>query len=134
MAEELPAAQRRALRRITAQLAELGPALPGSLIERRTRCGRVGCGCMADPPQLHGPYLQWTRKQDGKTVTRLLSPDQADRYRPWLEAARRLRELVRDLEALSVHAAEASEGWTAPQRHPPEAAKPAPGKGPRRPR
>ena len=41
-----------------------GPVLPGSLIERTMRCGKANCHCHAEPPELHGPYLQWsyTRK------------------------------------------------------------------------
>lgn len=31
--------------RIVAEIAELGPPLPGSLVERRTRCGTEGCRC-----------------------------------------------------------------------------------------
>lgn len=56
------AAAKRDSRRaaITAQIAALGLPLPGSLVERRTRCGNTGCRCHADPPQLHGPYLTWT--------------------------------------------------------------------------
>ena len=67
--------------------------------------------CKADPPQLHGPYYQWTRKVDGKTVTRWLSPDQLARYQPWFRTARRLRELITELEALSLRIAERAEGW-----------------------
>lgn len=37
--------------------------------------GTPGCRCKADPPQLHGPYWQWTRKVAGKTVT--LPPPQS---------------------------------------------------------
>ncbi len=87
---------------LTAQIAALGLPLPGSLVERRTRCGNPGCRCHADPPELHGPYLTWTRKVDNKTVTRTLSPDQADRIRPLLANARRLRELVTELEGLAL--------------------------------
>lgn len=83
---------------ITAQIVALGLPLPGSLVERSTACGNPGCRCHADPPQLHGPYLSWTGKVDGKTVTRTLHPDQADRLRPPLDNARRLRELVSDLK------------------------------------
>jgi hypothetical protein len=92
----------RRQREIGAQIAALGLPLPGSLVERRTRCGNPGCRCHADPPQLHGPYLTWTRKVDNKTVTRTLSPEQADRLRPLLDNARRLRELVSELETLAV--------------------------------
>jgi len=42
-----------------------------------------------------------TRKVDGKTVTKLLTPEQLARYQPWLDNARRLRELVSELETLT---------------------------------
>jgi len=88
--------------KISAEIAALGLPLPGSLVERRTRCGNRGCRCHADPPQLHGPYLTWTRKVDNKTVTKTLNPEQAERFRPLIDNARRLRELVAELEALAV--------------------------------
>lgn len=87
---------------ITAEIAALGPPLPGSLVERRTRCGNAGCRCHADPPQLHGPYLTWTRKVDNKTVTRTLDTIQAEALRPLLDNSRRLRELIAELEALAL--------------------------------
>ena len=65
-----PAQQARA-KAIAAETAALGFALPGTLADRMTRCGRPNCGCHADPPRLHGPYHQWTRKKDGKTATRI---------------------------------------------------------------
>ncbi len=88
--------------KITAEIAALGPPLPGSLVARQTRCGNPGCRCHADPPQLHGPYLSWTRKVANKTVTRTLAPDQADRLQPLIDNARRLRELTTELEILAL--------------------------------
>jgi hypothetical protein len=93
--------------RIAAELASLGLALPGTLIERRVRCGKPGCRCHADPPVLHGPYWQWTRKTGGKTVTRLVADDQLDDYRQWLDNHRRLRALVAELEDLTLAIADA---------------------------
>lgn len=87
---------------IAAEIAALGPPLPGSLVERRTRCGNKGCRCHADPPQLHGPYLSWTRKVDNRTVTRTLTAGQADLYRQGIDNARRLRRLVAELESLAI--------------------------------
>jgi hypothetical protein len=87
---------------IAAAITALGPPLPGSLVERRTTCGNQGCRCHADPPQLHGPYLTWTRKVDNKTVTRTLDTAQADAIRPLLDNARRLRELTSELESLTL--------------------------------
>jgi hypothetical protein len=93
---------------IAAELASLGLALPGTLIQRNVRCGRANCRCHADPPVLHGPYWQWTRKAGGKTITRLVPDDQLDDYRQWLDNHRRLRALVAELEALTLAIADAA--------------------------
>jgi hypothetical protein len=98
---------------IAARLADAGFALPGSLIERTTRCGKARCACKADPPRLHGPYHQWTRKVDGKTTTINLSDEQFERYGPWLTEAQRLRRLLNDLEQLSLRLASRDENWGA---------------------
>ncbi len=97
-----PATLERRRTKIAAEIAALGLPLPGSLVERRTRCGNTGCRCHADPPQLHGPYWTWTRKVDNKTVTRTLDTAQADALRPLLDNSRRLRELTTELETLGL--------------------------------
>lgn len=91
--------QRR--RQILDEIATLGPTLPGSLVHRSSRCGNPGCRCRAQPPHLHGPYWAWTRTVNGKTATRSLTTEQADRYRPWFDNAVRLRELVTELKTLT---------------------------------
>jgi hypothetical protein len=102
---------RRRLGEILTELAALDFCLPGSVAERRIRCPRSGCHCHAHPPQLHGPYIAWTRKVNQKTVTRNLTADQAKRYRPWFENNRRLRQLTSELHALSLKAAAEAERW-----------------------
>ena len=82
-----------------AAIAATGMVLPGSITERRTRCGRRNCGCHADPPRLHGPYWQWTRKVAAKTVCRWLSTDQHDDYQAWIDNDRRLPGKARRLAA-----------------------------------
>lgn len=97
-------------RRIATELAAIarsGLVLPGSILERRTRCGRSNCACHADPPRRHGPYFQWTRKVANKTVGRWLSAEQRDDYQLWVDNHRRARELLARLEALGVAAMEA---------------------------
>ena len=59
---------------IQTALGQIGFALPGTITIRRARCGKPRCACAAEPPALHGPYIQWTRTVHGKTVTRLLTP------------------------------------------------------------
>ncbi len=97
-----PAALERRRAEITAEIAALGLPLPGSLVQRSTRCGNTGCRCHADPAQLHGPYLTWTRKVENKTVTRTLNPQQAEQLQPLLDNSRRLRELTTELETLAL--------------------------------
>ena len=41
--------------KITAQIAALGLPLPGSLVERRTRCGNAGCHCHGTRRSCTGP-------------------------------------------------------------------------------
>ncbi|MGO8956485.1 MAG: DUF6788 family protein [Streptosporangiaceae bacterium] len=104
-------AQQARAERIAAQLAAIGFVLPGTLTERHVRCGKPNCRCHADPPVLHGPYHQWTRKVAGKTVTRLLSDDQLADYQDWFDNQRRLRALLAELEALSLAIADADPRW-----------------------
>ena len=109
-----PAQQARAeaiAAEITARLAGLAFALPGTLADRMTRCGHPGCRCRADPPRLHGPYRQWTRKKNGKTATKILTDDQAADYAPWFGNHRRIRDLLAEHEALSLEIAEADPRW-----------------------
>ena len=55
-------------------LADIGFVRSGSVAPRYNYCGKANCRCHGDPPEPHGPYLQWTAKVDGKTVNRRLSP------------------------------------------------------------
>lgn len=105
------AATRQAL---AAAMAEIDGVLPGSVVVRHMRCGKSGCACRADPPALHGPYIQWTRSEGGKTVTRFLSEEQLARYQPWFDNARRLKDLTAKLQIASVHAFEQTEGSAKP--------------------
>ena len=110
----LSAEQRHELARIAGELSSLarsGPALPGSIAERLTRCGRANCACHGDPPRRHGPYFQWTRKVAAKTVGRWLTPEQATDYRRWVDNDRKLRDLVGRLEAIGLEAVEADPRW-----------------------
>jgi hypothetical protein len=99
-----PIGKRHAARqaRIAAELGQAGFALPGTVLVRTMTCGKANCRCHGDPPRLHGPYFQWTRKINQKTVTRNLTEEQWQRYEEWFENAKRLRELLADLENLSL--------------------------------
>lgn len=112
--KQINAERRAAQRRIARALAQVDFALPGSVSVRHYRCGKQNCACHADPPSLHGPSIQWTRKINAKTVNRVLTAEQWEDYRPWFEAARALRALVSELEALSLEIFEEDDRWRRP--------------------
>ena len=93
-------------RALAIELAEIGFISPGSLVVRETSCGKPGCRCQADPPQRHGPYHQWSRAVNGKTLSRRLNPAQADLYRSWIANRKHLEAIVTDMEKLSARAGE----------------------------
>jgi hypothetical protein len=91
--------------RIKAALTEIGIILRGSVTERYMPCGRAGCRCQANPPSLHGPYVQWTTKADGKTKTVRLSPEEVPLYREWIANGRKLDQIIRAWEQTGLAAA-----------------------------
>lgn len=98
----LTATERRDLEAIRAELARIGLVLPGSLTVRSYRCGKANCACHAEPPRLHGPYNQWTRRAANKTVHVNVSPERLDDYQQLLWGHRRLKVLIDALEELSL--------------------------------
>jgi hypothetical protein len=97
---------RQRYQQLTDQIHQLGFIATGSLTERFTVCTAAGCRCHADPPQRHGPYLQYTRKVAGKTVTIRLTPQQAEHYREQIANRRRLDELIAAMHDISSRARE----------------------------
>jgi hypothetical protein len=85
-------------------LSRVGYFRRGTLLERFMPCGKPGCACQASPPRLHGPYYQWTRKVDGKTVTVRLTREQADLLADWIATGRELDRIIAQMERLSLRA------------------------------
>jgi hypothetical protein len=101
-------AQQAARDKIAAELAAVGFALPGTLTVRAYACGKPNCRCHADPPRLHGPYAEWTRKIDGKTVTRRLTEAELTAWQPLFDNAKKIRELLAELQNLTLGIIETS--------------------------
>jgi hypothetical protein len=101
-------AHRSQIRQLAGELADQADFIcSGSLVLRHMRCGRPTCRCHADPPQLHGPYWQWSyRPTGGKTVSRQVGQPQADLYREWIANRRRLIAIIDEMEEVSRQAAE----------------------------
>jgi hypothetical protein len=105
-------ADARRLRTYQARLQQLASLLlpagfisSGSVVHRFVPCGKPGCRCQADPPQLHGPYWQWTRVVAGKTITRRLNPEQARLYQEWIANRRGITRTLAEMDKVSQQAA-----------------------------
>lgn len=101
--QRLAALQRR-YRALAAQVADVGYIAAGSITHRYTRCANTNCRCRADPPQMHGPYWQWSAKVDGKTVTRRLSQPEAELYQEWIDNDRQLRAITAQMRQVAAEA------------------------------
>lgn len=88
-----------------ARLAEVGFTCEGSLVCRYTTCNNPRCRC-ADPTQRHGPYWQLSWKQDGRTVSRIISAQEADLYQEWIANRRRLEQILTEMRDISRQAGE----------------------------
>jgi integrase len=88
-------------RTLKKSLVDLDPFRRGTVLLRFIPCGKAGCRCQANPPKLHGPYYDWSRKVRGKTVTVRLTKQQARLLKQWIANARRLDRIVADMERVS---------------------------------
>jgi hypothetical protein len=82
-------------------IADVGLIRQGSLVRRFMPCGKPGCRCQASPPELHGPYYQWTRKIRGKTVTVRLTKQEATLLDEWIQNGRQLDKIITQMRALA---------------------------------
>jgi len=87
--------------KLAGKLQEIGFIWPGNIQRRYLTCGKPYCACRKDPKARHGPYAYWTSKEDKKTVSRLLKPEEADLLEEWIENRRKLKTIVRQMKGLS---------------------------------
>ena len=97
---------RRRYRRLALGLTQLDFIAKGSVTQRYLPCGKSTCRCHADPPQLHGPYWQWSTAVEGKTVTRSLTEEQARLYQEWIGNRKQLEAILDKMQAVAAEAAE----------------------------
>ncbi len=88
-----------------AKVAEVGFTCEGSLVSRYTTCNNPNCRCQ-DPAQRHGPYWQLSWKQGGKTVSKIISAEDAALYQEWIHNRRRLEAALEEMRDISRHAGE----------------------------
>jgi len=72
-----PRAPTPAVRQLRQAIAAMDLVCAGTLLKRWKLCGRPNCRCAQDPAARHGPYYEWSRRQDGRLRHSLLTPPQA---------------------------------------------------------
>jgi len=86
-------------------LAQLGFIWHGNLQRRMLPCKSPKCACNLEGKPQHGPYPYWTTKVSQKTVTKLLTDEEADLYEEWIENRRQLETTVKKMTEISKKAA-----------------------------
>jgi len=87
--------EEQAVQRIQAQLAQLGPVLPGSLSAQWNVCGTPGCRCKAPSnPKKHGPYYQLSFTVAGQSSTLFVPKEAVGEVRRRLKRYQRFKALT----------------------------------------
>ena len=88
-------------RRIRQRTSELRRAIStmdfvasGTLHTRTKVCGRKNCRCAVDPDARHGPYYEWTRRQEGRLVHSVVTPEQAQLFTRAIASYRKIQRLL----------------------------------------
>ena len=76
------------------QIVELDHILTGTILKKYGPCGKDGCRCAHDKKNWHGPYYIWTRKENGKTITKSLSQSQMRACKKAISSMQKLKTLV----------------------------------------
>lgn len=99
---------RRRHRELAGQLEDVGFVWPGSLTSRYLKCGKANCACHKDPAFRHGPYLYWSTKVGGKTVSKAVSGSDAQVVQQWISNRIELESIIAQMKEVSQDAFEAA--------------------------
>jgi hypothetical protein len=94
-------AHEESYRALAVQLSQVGYLWHGTVVRQTLTCGKSTCACHRDPRRRHGPYAYWSTKVKGRTVSRLLNPEEAVLYEEWIQNRRRIETIQRKMLGLS---------------------------------
>jgi hypothetical protein len=92
---------------LKARLSTVQDMRRGSLVARYRKCGKPSCCCADEQHGGHGPSLSLTWQADGKTRTKIIPPEAAERTQAQIAEFRRFRRLSRELVEVSEHICDA---------------------------
>src|SRR6266699_1015550 len=70
----------------------------GTVLARMIKCVRPKCLCGVNPKKRHGPYFEWTYKQNGKTVNVRLTAETVPIFQSAAKQYRALKSTLARLE------------------------------------
>ncbi|MHB1493535.1 MAG: DUF6788 family protein [Thermoplasmataceae archaeon] len=97
---------RQEVSKLVQQISGIGFLLHGILRKHYMKSGHLGCKCHSEPPQLHSPYCDWTRRVDGKIKTIRFTEEQALLIEKWISNMRKVEMIIDKVEKLSLAAFE----------------------------
>ena len=83
-----------AIRQIRREIAAVNLLCSGTLLKRWKQCGRPNCRCARDSSAQHGPYYEWSRRQNDRLLHTLLSAPQAHNMALAIKNYRRILKLL----------------------------------------
>lgn len=98
------------IRRIQAQIARFDFVCSGTLLSRTKVCGKPSCRCATDPEARHGPYYEWSRREEGRLVHSIVSSSEARVLGRAIRNYRAILRLLRKWQDQSIKAIRTSKG------------------------
>lgn len=83
---------------LKAALTQIEYFSKGTVLARMVKCGRPKCPCGVNPEKRHGPYFEWTYKENGKTVNVRLTAEAAPIFQSAAKQYRTLKSTLARLE------------------------------------
>jgi hypothetical protein len=84
----------RRIQAIRREIASISQVAQGTITQRTKVCGRPNCRCAQDPAARHGPYYEWTRREQGRYMHTLISAEQAEELQAAIDNHRRILVLL----------------------------------------
>jgi hypothetical protein len=88
------------------EFTQIGYICCGSIMSLYRKCGKPKCGCKDNLEMRHGPYHIWTRKKNGKTVTRSLSKKKAEHCLEYIQNLKKMEKIIEEMKKVSIQIVE----------------------------
>lgn len=83
------------------RMADIGFIYQGTVVKRFMKCGRSSCACHKDPALRHGPYYYWSTKVGGKSVSKLITSQEAELLGRWVKNRGEMEAITAEMKEIS---------------------------------